>query len=238
MSRMLQRAMFEAPWWSIPINPHFLSRRALHTAMSGVGSRLAGRILDAGCGTQPYRQLLTHADHVGGLEAGRAREYAGKRIDVLYDGVHFPFADASFDGVVCNQVLEHVFMPEPFLQELRRVLVPGGTLVLSVPFAWPEHEQPWDSRRYTSFGLRDLLARCGFAVGSQQKLVGGAAAILALLADRVNRGAYGWPLPFRLLLRAIVAGPLSLVGWALMRGGASQAEFYLDNFVVARRTAD
>lgn len=235
MNRALHRAMFEAPWWSIPINPHFLPRRALHAAMKGVGSALNGRVLDAGCGTQPYRDLMTRADHVVGLEAGHARDRAGKRIDVLYDGLRFPFADGSFDAVLCNQVLEHVFVPERFLREIARVLAPGGTLVLSVPFVWAEHEQPWDSSRYTSFGLRELLGRCGFAVRLEQKLVGGGAAIVALIADRLNRGMRSWPLAFRLLARALVLGPLSLVGWGLTLGSSSQAEFYLDNFVVAQR---
>lgn len=235
MNRALERAMFEAPWWSIPINPHFLPRRALHAAMAAAAGSLVGRILDAGCGTQPYRHLLTRAEHVVGLEAGRAREHAGKRIDVLYDGLRFPFADASFDGVLCNQVLEHIFVPERFLREIARVLAPGGTLVLSVPFVWAEHEQPWDSRRYTSYGLRDLLGRCGFAVRSERKLVGGGAAILALIADRLNRGVHSWPLPLRLIARALLVSPLSLFGWALALGASAQTELYLDNFVVAQK---
>jgi len=133
---LLQRVMFEAPWWSIAINAHFVPRRALHRAIAEVAADLRGRILDAGCGTQPYRRLLREASQVVGVDLSRTE---GRRPDVLFDGHRLPFRDGSFDGVLCNQVLEHVFTPEQFLRELLRVLAPGGRLVLTVPFAWGEH---------------------------------------------------------------------------------------------------
>lgn len=75
----------------------------------------------------------------------------------------------SYGGVICNQVLEHVFNPDLFLQEIFRVLKPGGKLLMTVPFVWDEHEQPWDYARYSSFGLRSLLERNGFIVDEQRK---------------------------------------------------------------------
>ena len=58
---------------------------------------------------------------------------------------------------MCNQVLEHVFNPDDFVREIARVLKPGGALLLTVPFVWNEHEQPYDYARYSSFGLRAFL---------------------------------------------------------------------------------
>lgn len=230
---LLQRVMFEAPWWSIAINAHFVPRRALHRAIAEVAADLRGRILDAGCGTQPYRRLLREASQVVGVDLSRTE---GRRPDVLFDGHRLPFRDGSFDGVLCNQVLEHVFTPEQFLRELLRVLAPGGRLVLTVPFAWGEHEQPHDAARYTSFGLRDLLERAGFRLRCQRKLVGGVAAMAALLADQMNRGLRRWPAPLRLALRALLIAPVSLAGWALVAWRSSEpSSFYLDNLAVAEK---
>jgi SAM-dependent methyltransferase len=71
------------------------------------------------------------------------------------------FADASFDAVFLLEVLEHVAAPERALDELRRVLAPGGALVLSTPFVFEIHEAPHDYYRFTEHGLRRLLR--GFA---------------------------------------------------------------------------
>ena len=70
--------------------------------------------------------------------------------------------DASFDVVLCTQVLEHVAEPARVLAELRRVLATGGELWLTVPFVGELHEEPHDHYRYTSYGLRGLCERAGF----------------------------------------------------------------------------
>lgn len=236
MKEWIRRAMFEAPWWAVFINPHYLPRRSLWLAMRRASVQLRGRILDVGCGVQPYRALMTAAESVIGLELDTEQSRVRKNADAYYDGRSIPFESASFDGVVCNQVLEHVFEPEQFIREIGRVLAPSGTLVLSVPFVWPEHEQPWDSQRYSSFGLKALLQRNGFHVLDHKKLVTGGAAICALVADWVNGKARRAPLPLRLTIRLVAACPLSLVGIFLTKVGSSDSEeFYLDNFVVAQK---
>lgn len=235
MNVLLRRAMFEAPWWAVLINPWFLPRRALWRAMQQASVELRGRILDLGCGVKPYRPLLTMADAIVGVEVGTDHNRKHKCADVYYDGANLPFDAESFDAVICNQVLEHVFEPESFVAEIRRVLVADGRLVLSVPFLWPEHERPRDSQRYTSYGVRELLLRCGFEIIEQQKLVGGGSALLALVAEQVNAGLRRMPLPLRLVARALVVAPLSGLGALIAAAGRGDPELYLDNFVVARK---
>ena len=70
--------------------------------------------------------------------------------------------EASFEAVVCTEVLEHVLRPGKVLEEFVRVLAPGGRLCLTVPFAWPLHEEPFDFYRYTKYSLSDLLESAGF----------------------------------------------------------------------------
>ncbi len=49
-----------------------------------------------------------------------------------------PFADNTFDVIICSEVLEHIPDYESVLTEVERILVPGGTFIASVPRAWPE----------------------------------------------------------------------------------------------------
>lgn len=233
MNGWLQRAMFNPPGWAVFLNPHFLPRRALYGAMQAAAGQLCGRMLDVGCGVKPYCSLLSQANEVVGLELDTPVNRSKKQADVFYDGHTFPFPDGSFQSVLCNQVLEHVFTPELFLAEIYRVLSSGGMVVLTVPFLWSEHEQPWDCLRYTSFGLRDRLISAGFEIVEQRKLVGGGAALCALAADRINTLARSWPLLLRLVVRVLLIGPVSVLGVVLARLAPRDPELYLDNFVVA-----
>ena len=97
------------------------------------------RLLDAGAGTQPYRALCTHLHYVaqdfavydghgdGTALQMRAWHYAG--LDVISDIARLPFADETFDAVLCSEVIEHVPAPIAVIAELARVLRPGGELL-------------------------------------------------------------------------------------------------------------
>lgn len=236
MSDWVNKAMFAAPWWALPLNPAFLPRRALWRAMEASAEIATGRLLDVGCGTKPYRSLFTQVSEYLGLELDTLKNRGAKQADLYYDGNTFPIADESIDIVLCNQVLEHVFSPEQFLAEIFRVLRPGGMLILTVPFLWPEHEQPYDCLRYTSFGLKDRLEGARFSLERQSKLIRGSAALFALMADRMNTLLRPTPLPIRVLGRALLIAPASLVGWLLDAINSNATELYLDNFVICRKS--
>jgi len=77
--------------------------------------------------------------------------------DVVADISSLPFADGSVDGILCDQVLEHVPDAPAAIAELQRVLRPGGRVYLTLPFLWPYHASPHDYRRWTVSGVeRDL----------------------------------------------------------------------------------
>ena len=113
-------------------------------------------MLDAGAGRAQYRGLFAHAHYeTADFLAVKGKKYA--RPDYVCDLAAIPVADARFDHVVCTQVLEHLPEPQRVIEELGRVLKPGGTLWLSAPLFYAEHERPYDFFRYTRFGLRQLL---------------------------------------------------------------------------------
>ncbi len=76
--------------------------------------------------------------------------------DLCRRNAHVP--TARFDCVFCTEVLEHTLQPFDAVKELRRVLAPGGVLVLSVPFNFRIHGPLPDCWRFTEHGLRALLA--------------------------------------------------------------------------------
>jgi len=97
-------------------------------------SRDQGRTLDVGCGSSRIIGALS-ADAVCLDVLLRKLRYARKfgRPLVQGSGFHLPFRDATFDCVICSQVIEHVPRESPILAELDRVLKPGGRLVLGTP---------------------------------------------------------------------------------------------------------
>ncbi|OZB49602.1 MAG: hypothetical protein B7X60_00570 [Polynucleobacter sp. 39-45-136] len=122
-------------------------------------------LLDIGCGNKPYADLFLEWKHIG---INPSIDDASP--DVIGDAMCLPVKSATVDLVLCTQVLEHVSQPWQLISECRRVLKPGGFLVLSAPFYWPLHEEPWDYFRYTRHGLKSLV--------SEQKLE-----IIYLMAD-------------------------------------------------------
>lgn len=64
------------------------------------------------------------------------------------DAFKLPFNDASFDHIICSEVLEHIIHYEQVIDEINRLLKPGGTLSISVPRAWPEKICWWLSTAY------------------------------------------------------------------------------------------
>lgn len=124
---------------------------------------LTGRVLDVGCGQMPFRHLLPEGTDYTGIDIPAATSFGmGKHPDVVeFDGTKIPFPDAHFDTVMCTEVLEHATSPEALIAEMHRVLKPGGSLVLTVPFAARVHHIPYDFHRFTRYALAQMFAAFG-----------------------------------------------------------------------------
>jgi len=130
----------------------------------------SGILLDIGCGGKPYYDLFADGvvgylgldyppTHLAVEEVARVA-----MADVYGDGAHLPIRSAAVDTVLCTQTLEHVPEPWTVMDEIARVLRPGGHLVLTVPLEWGLHGEPYDFYRYTMYGLRHLAERSGLVV--------------------------------------------------------------------------
>lgn len=231
------REQYEPTWLGLLINPFYFARRGLRRELGPLLAQLAGDVLDVGCGCQPYRALLPAARYQG-LDLDNPFTRSVGVADLFYDGTTFPVPDASFDGVLCSQVLEHVFTPEAFLREIHRVLRPGGRVVLTVPLAWDEHEQPHDFARYTSFGVRALLERNGFDVTVQRKSVAGPLAVVQLASGCLYKLVVTRNKWCNLATQIALIAPVNLLGGLVALLLPRQGDFYLDNVVLAKKGAE
>ena len=133
------------------------------------------RILDAACGNGRYsRLLLRQADASAVITAfdysrqmlrrARKRLATDRVTHVAADLTRLPYADRSFDAIICGWVLEHLPDPAPGLRELARVLQPGGKLLLMcTEDTWTGAlcSRLWHCRTYNRAELRAACASCG-----------------------------------------------------------------------------
>jgi SAM-dependent methyltransferase len=231
----IRQQQFAPDWMGIFVNPFFLARRRLWSAVAGTSRHLGGSLLDVGCGSRPY-QTLFNVDRYIGLEIDSASARRAGAADVYYDGRRFPFTDGEFQSVLCNQVLEHVFDPDEFLREVHRVLCPGGQLLLTVPFVWDEHEQPNDYARYSSYGLQALLERNGFSIVQHQKLLDDFSLIFQLVNAFVFKVTRTRHAVINFAVTALVMAPLSVAGLLFGAMLPRNEDLFLDQLVLARRS--
>lgn len=137
-------------------DPDYLVQRARREIIASWCGELSSErgtltVLDVGGRLQPYRPLLD----------GRAALYIA--IDPVFEGLldvaaiaeRLPFRDASFDLVICTQVLNYASSPSQAIAEVRRVLKQGGILYLTVPAIFPRmHDYRWS---FMPEGLKILL---------------------------------------------------------------------------------
>ena len=228
------REQYQPTWLGLLINPFWFARRGLLNELRRHFPALTGELLDVGCGNKPYRALVPAARYTG-LDIDNAFTRRVGAADVFYDGSAFPLPDAAFDAVLCSQVLEHVFTPEKFLGEIRRVLRPGGTLLLAVPFLWDEHEQPHDFGRYSSFGLRALLERNGFVIVEQRKSMADFGAVAQLASAWLFKLVQTRSKWVNLATQLLLIAPINILGALLRLISPRSEDFYLDNVVLARK---
>jgi len=146
------------------------------------------KILDFGCGDARYKNILSKNNSYTGIdvdESGHPTE--DKKFDLLWDNKKLPFDNDSFDVIICTEVLEHVENLDVTIKELKRVLKKKGSLFVTMPFIWVEHEKPFDFRRFTSFGIKKFFLDNGFELVKYKKLVNGKLAYYQLLLSELNR---------------------------------------------------
>ena len=162
-------------WLDAPVAP---TREAFHRLRRTTGSLmrelmnleieaipLPGRVLDLGGGrSASYVHLLQRDADVTSVNID-----ADIRPTVLADVAHpLPFPDSCFDTAISFNTLEHLADDQLALDEMVRVLKPGGSVHLLVPFLYRVHGHPHDYHRHTAHGWNLMLRRAGIPDGNQR----------------------------------------------------------------------
>jgi SAM-dependent methyltransferase len=177
------RAYYEGTWATLPDDPEpwqWRRRRALLLREARPGER----VLDLGCGAGRFVAALRDAgaDPVGielaeGALARARRTAPGADLRLVEPDGSLPLAHGEIDLVWCSEVLEHVADTIAFVTEIRRVLRPGGRLLLTVPdhgrvkritLAVADYDAHYDPlgehlRFYTRRSLTRVLEATGFS---------------------------------------------------------------------------
>jgi SAM-dependent methyltransferase len=129
--------------------------------LSRVLSKFRGEVLDIGCGQSPYRFLLNKNNtKYFGVDIVEAARFDYHNPDVTYfNGEDIPFEDGRFDGIICTEVLEHVENYQKLIDEAYRVMKPGATGIITIPWSARYHYIPWDFFRYTPSSLKTMFAK-------------------------------------------------------------------------------
>jgi len=191
--------------------------------------------LDVGCGLRPYEVYFPNDCYVGVDVEQSGRSLDLKAPDYFYDGRCLPFPDRSFDGVICTQVLEHVPNAQSLLEEMNRVVKLGGGLIISLPFIWQEHEEPYDFTRFTSFGITELLRGNGFEIKCIVKDTGAIEAIAVIFNSYIISNLIP---PIRGVGRIVaftICFPIQLVALILQKILPDSGKLYLNLVVYARK---
>jgi len=165
-----------------PPTPSFARWRALYKAHPGlsclrvleyeaVGNlAITGDVLDYGGGkAAPYTELLPEASSVlsANIDPGIEPTH------LVEPGDPLPFDDSQFDHVVCFNTLEHIYDPYTSMEEIFRVLKPGGRAIITVPWIFRIHGHPDDYTRATPSWWQETVRRVGFSALELQPLVWG-----------------------------------------------------------------
>ncbi len=176
------------------------------------GPALHYKILDIGCGKKPYKDLFAGEEYIGIDIQGGGHTDSEKTVNAYYDGTKIPFKDQTFDITICTQVLEHADDANALIAECSRVMKPDAKLFLTMPFVYPEHEIPFDFRRFTKFGHEKICKENGLNIVEIQKTTGLFGTFAQLLSLGIFEGIPFKASVLKTLLTIIILMPIQLLG--------------------------
>lgn len=228
------------------LHPQYYFVTAHRRVLNRHRGAVRGICVDIGCGDRFYEAFYAgcYSTYLGVDYSPAADAFPGfQPPDVVADGARLPLRDGCVDTLLLIEVLEHVRRPAAVLAEAHRVLREGGCLLLSTPFAMPEHGQPFDYFRYTQYGLTYLLEQTGLAVRTVEPITSIGGIVAYFLNAFVVMGTFAPGRGFSRFVKMVFApfwllfwGTNNLVGWLWDRI-VSKAGFTLNYFVLAEKPA-
>lgn len=145
ISNRLKGTFFHPQWLSDRY--HYISRQRLKEIQDR-------RIIDIGSGNSTHNALDIESNTLYKLDYPLTQLRYGSAPDIFGDACMLPLKSESMDVALLLEVIEHIPEYKQVLDEIHRVLKPGGTLYISVPFVYPIHDAPQDFQRFTLYGIK------------------------------------------------------------------------------------
>jgi SAM-dependent methyltransferase len=146
-----------------PLHPQWFVFKDELAGLREIAAQTHGVVLDIGAGEQKIQAYLPAGTTYLSLDYYQtATAWYGTRPCLFATAQQLPIATASIDTVLLLDVLEHLPRPEQAIAEIWRVLRPGGTFILQIPFLYPLHDTPYDFHRWTEHGLHTLATTYQF----------------------------------------------------------------------------
>jgi len=122
-----------------------------------------GDVVDVGCGNGKYRDLVKN---LPGVTSYTGIDFYKTKVANIVADLNKPLSVSSnsFNVAICLSVIEHLQEPQLALDEMYRILRPGGYLLLSTPWVYPYHHEPNDYFRFSRYALKYMLEKSGFEV--------------------------------------------------------------------------
>lgn len=150
-----------------PLHPQWLITRHANKNNTDVASLIKEDVLDVGSAEQSIKNYLAKDIKYIGLDYySTAKDWYACVPDVYGDAKALPIKSNYVSTVLMMDVLEHLPYPEKCINEIDRVLKPGGRLIVQTPFIYPLHDQPLDFCRLTEYGYEKLLERTNLNIES------------------------------------------------------------------------
>jgi SAM-dependent methyltransferase len=213
----------------------------LDQLLAGKTPSAAARVLDVGCGNQPFPSRIESTGV--SYRPLDASSHDGVSIDVIarIDQPDLPeaiYQDGPYDLILCSEVLEHVAEWDVAFANFYSLLARSGHLILTCPHFFPLHEEPYDFWRPTPYAISFFAEKYGLVVEKEQRL-GTGWDVLGTLLARQRFQTRSRALRSRLLTRMCNSIRWRLLGW--LRSGyfqksvADNGPFYLANCFVLRK---
>lgn len=123
------------------------AKRAIERIFGGRGIPEDKVVVNLGSGPRRYYKGVLNIDL-----------YPFRNVDIVADASDLPFKDNCVDMVVAESLMEHLPRPGEMVEEITRVVKPGGYVYGLVPFLYPFHSSPNDYYRWTAAGIRESFA--------------------------------------------------------------------------------
>ena len=230
-------------------DPKCLLRKSKRAVVQAYAERYAkGCLVDLGCGSAGFQRFfdgrVSSYVRLDYPATQHSMGYGEANMDVAADVRAIPIQTDGVDSALLLDVLEHVFQVEEVLQDISRILRPGGTLLLTAPFIYPVHGKPYDFHRFSFYALERYLGRYDLEI-VEPSVMGGYGTVLATLINLfVYRAFWG---PRRLLhLVGLLLRPLLLLlfvfvnctGYLLDRATVRAPTWvYLENAIICVKTS-